>query len=194
MYKNFKISERKTVSNGSIKLSPNKFTKSLTSFHPKKLNSKNITQQSTIKKPGLNRNKNSKTKRIFFSNKKIKDLGYLLTNPISPKNNKKFKEIINKNSLRIKNIPSSDQRLYKYKNEYILNIFNNYKPNAVIDIKQAKNKYNLSNDKNDKKVKDIINKNDKNNISKNDSENNIRKTNGVYSNNININNINIIIN
>ena len=38
--------------------------------------------------------------------KKIKDLGYLLTNPISPKNNKKFKGIIKKLSYK-KNVQTS---------------------------------------------------------------------------------------
>ena len=97
MYKNFQNNDRKTAPLPNSKLSSNKFTKSLTSFHPKKTITKKYTHQYTIKKPGpLKESKYSKSKRIYFSNKKKKDLGYLLTNPISPQVNKKFKEIISK--------------------------------------------------------------------------------------------------
>lgn len=181
MLKNFQISERQTVPNGSLKYSLNHFTKSLTSFHPKTAISKNLTQHTTIQKPGLqnqNHKKFSKTKRIFFSNNKKKDLGYLMTNPVSPINNKKYKELIH-NHLKNKKIPSSDQRLYKYKNGYIFNIINSYKPNIILDIKPKENKYNLSNDKN---INDINKKNDNNNLSNNDIENNPRKTNGGSNN------------
>ena len=181
MLNNFKISERQTVPNGTIKYSLNQFTKSLTSFHPKIVNQKNITQHTTIKKPGpINQNhkKYSKTKRIFFSNNKKKNKGYLMTNPVSPNNHKKYREMLTHNPLKTKNLPSSDQRLYKYKNGYIFNIINNYKPNIIIDIKPKTNKYNLSNDK---KINDLYNK-DSNNLSNNEFENNPRKTYGGPNN------------
>ena len=111
MYKNYQNNERLSVPPTNSKLSSNKIVKSLTSFNTKKNISKNFTQQNTIKKPKtLKENKKSKTKRIYCSNKKTKDLGYLLTNPISPKVNKKYKEIKNKNSIRTQNFPSSDHR------------------------------------------------------------------------------------
>ena len=182
MLKNYKISERQTVPNVGLQFSLNQFTKSLTSFHPKTVNSKNITQHTTIKKHGfLNQNhkKFSKTKRIFFSNHKKKDLGYLMTNPVSPNNNNKYKEMLIHNPLKTTKMPSSDQRLYKYKNGYILNIINNYKPNIIIDIKSKTNKYDLSNDK---KLNDENKKNDNNDLSNNDIENNGRKTYGGPNN------------
>ena len=188
MYKNSKNTERQTVPNGNPKITQNKFTKSLTSFHKKKSSSKNITHQNTIKKPGpLKQDKSAKTKRIYFSSRKSKDLGYLHTNPISPKTNKKFKDIINKNPLRTQNIPSSDQRLYKYKNGYILNIINNYKPNVIINNK-SKNSKNISSS--DKNVKNLNNNNINtgNDISNNNSETNSKNANGGSNNNVNMDN------
>ena len=147
MYKNFPNNERKTVPLGNPKPNP-KFTKSLTSFNTKNVAAKNFTQHNTIKKPEpLKETKSSKAKRIYGSNKKSKEIEYLLTNPLSPKINKRYKELINKNPLRSQNIPSTDHRLYKYKNGYILNIINNYKPNVIINQKANKYEFNRNNSK-----------------------------------------------
>ena len=51
MYANLN-NDRQTLQNDSKKLNHNQFTKSLTSFHPKKNISKNITQQNSSKKSG----------------------------------------------------------------------------------------------------------------------------------------------
>ena len=83
-------------------------------------------------------------------------------------------------------MPSSDHRLYKYKNGYILNIINNYKPNVIINQKTNKYEYNLTHDKKDKDK----NNNNENNISNNNSDTNSKKTNGASNNNINANNSN----
>ena len=169
MYKNFEINERKTVPNGKSKLYQNKFTKSLTSFHTNKIMSKNKTNQNTLKTSvPIKYNKYSETKRIYFSSKKAKDLGYLITNPVSPYNNNKNKEIY-ENQIIMDNLPSSDKRLYKHKNEYMLNDIKNYQQNNVIDNKI---KGNIYKNKliNDKKIK----YND-NNIFNNDNHNSIKK-------------------
>ena len=116
MYENIEMNERQTVPNCNTKIIQNKFTKSLTLFHTKKNLSKIITQHNTIKSPySFKQEKYSKTNRIFFSYKKKKELGYILTNPTSPKINKYY------NPLKTYNSPNSDQRLYKFKNKYLLN-------------------------------------------------------------------------
>ena len=184
MYKNFQNNERKTVPLCNPKLNQ-KFTKSLTLFNTKNNFSKNITQHNTIKKPELSKEiKSSKTKRLLCSNKKSKDVDYLQTNPISPKLNNKYKEAMNKNSISSKNIPSTDHRLYKYKNGYILNIINNYKPNVIINQKSNKYEYNGNNNNKNKN-------NNENNMSDNNSDNNSKKTNGTNNiNSTNDNNLN----
>ena len=183
MYENFEFNERITVPNGKSKISEKKFTKSLTSFHIKKSISNKGTQQNTIKKTGLiKKDKNSKSKRIYFSSKKSNELGYMYTNPISPRNNNIYKEL-NCNPKKLYNIPSSDQRLYNYKNDYNLFI-NKYKQHSIINNKAKINKYkyNSINDKN------INNKNIKNNninISNNNSDTYIKKVNGASNNKLN---------
>ena len=183
MYENFGMNERQTVPNGNSKLYQNKFTKSLTSFHTKRVIAKNKTSQNTLKNSlPIKYNKYPETKRIYFSSKKAKDLGYLITNPISPQNNNKYNEVY-ENQIKMQNLPSSDKRLYKYKKEYILNDIKNYHPDEIID---NKTKINIYKNKliNDKKLNNF---ND-NNISNNDNENNNKKINGALNNNNNLNN------
>ena len=184
MYENFEINERQTVPNENSKLSQSKFTKSLTLFHTKKNLSKIITQQNTIKNPcSLKQNKYSKTKRIYFSYKKAKELGYLLTNPTSPKNFKK-----NYNPLKTYNLPSSDQRLYKYKNKYLLNGINKYKSGSIFNHKTKKNKYKNNSIKDKKSNNKKINIDNEKNISNNNSDSNSKKANGASNINNNLNN------
>ena len=183
MYENFEINERQTVPNENSKLSQSKFTKSLTLFHTKKNLSKIITQHNTIKSPySFKQEKYSKTNRIFFSYKKKKELGYILTNPTSPKINKYY------NPLKTYNSPNSDQRLYKFKNKYLLNYgINKYKTGSLLNNKSKKNKLKQNSTKDKKENNQKINS-DKN-ISNNNSDANIKKANGA-SNNIINNNLN----
>ena len=184
MYENNEMNERQTVPNCNSKITEDKFAKSLTSFHTKKNLSKIMGQHNTIKSPySLKQEKYAKTKRLFFSYKKKKELEYLLTNPTSPKINKYY------NPLKTYNSPSSDQRLYKYKNRYLLNGINKHKTSSLINNKSKKNKVknNSNQDKKDNTKK--INTNTDKNISNNNSDANSKKANGASNPNIN-NNLN----
>ena len=60
--------KKQMLQNENKKLSHNKFTKSLTSFHFKKTFSKNTTQQNSTKKTGpLKQEKSFKNKKAFLS-------------------------------------------------------------------------------------------------------------------------------
>ena len=75
MYENNEMNERQTVPNCNSKITEDKFAKSLTSFHTKKNLSKIMGQHNTIKSPySLKQEKYAKTKRLFFSYKKKKEL------------------------------------------------------------------------------------------------------------------------
>ena len=141
------ISQKKSVTNEKSKLSSSKFTKSLTSFLP----TKNKTQQNTNKKSFLNNI--SKTKKVYFSGKKQNNLGYLITNPLSPLNNYKFKGIYNNNPIRTTKIPNSAQRVFEYKNGFILNNINNFHTNIIINSNNNNRKENKCSSLNEKKNK-----------------------------------------
>ena len=129
-------------------------------------------------------------KKIILYNKfefstKAKVLNYLITNPLSPQNN--FVNNINNKEnenlyQKTHNPPASVQRSYKYKNCYILNNLNNYKPNVIMGNQTKTNKYNNNTNKN----KEILIDNYENN----NSNNNSKKANGgsLYNNNSNSNN------
>lgn len=173
MYGTQDDNQKQELSNGDSKISTNKFSKTLTSFHTKKELPKNTAQQNTIKKPDqLKTDKSSKTKRVYFSSKKKNNLGYIITNPLSPTNNDKFKGIYNKNPIRTTNIPNSAKRAYDYKNGFVLNNINKYQTNIINNNKRNSNKSSSNND----------NKN-KNNSSNNNSKNISKKTNGASINN-----------
>ena len=125
MYQTQDDNQRQSISNGDSKLVQSKFTKSLTSFHKK---------SNPMKKTGpIKTDKNIKNKKVYFSSKKQNNLGFIITNPISPVNNYKFKGIYNNNPIRTTNIPNSAKREYDYKNGYILNNINNYEANIIIN-------------------------------------------------------------
>ena len=170
MSENTEISQRKALLNGDSKVSSNKFSKTLTSFHTSK---KKAEQNATKKSVSINQKNNPKSKKVYFSGKKKNNLGYIVTNPMSPLNNYKYKGIYN-NPIRTTNIPNSAQRVYDYKNGYILNNINNYHTNIIINSNIKENK---SNSLNQRKIKNNENKN----ISK--------KTNGASDNNINNNSL-----
>jgi len=179
---NYDIKERQTVPNGNSNLFKHKLTKSYTSFHPKKTLSKNKSNKNPLKKPEhLNHKK--KTKRIHFSNKKVKGLDYLEINYFSPQN--KF-SVINSNEIYMNNMPSSDHRSNKYNKRYVFDNIKKYRANMLMD-------YNLrtNNNEEDKNIEKKIIK--ENSISANNSDNFSKKTNGASSNNINNNN-NIALN
>ena len=176
MYESEEISQRQLLSNGDNKFTSKKFNKTLTSFHTKNYLIKNPPNQTTIKSIATSQNKNSKSKKVYFSSKKKNNLGYLVTNPLSPMNNFKTKEIYNKNPIRTTNVPNSAQRVYDYKNGYVLNNINKYQTN-IIDNKRKDNKSSSLNEKMMKKYE--------NNISNNNSKNNSKKTNGASNNIIN---------
>ena len=176
MYESEEISQRQLLSNGDNKFTSKKFNKTLTSFHTKNYLIKNPPNQTTIKSIATSQNKNSKSKKVYFSSKKKNNLGYLVTNPLSPMNNFKTKEIYNKNPIRTTNVPNSAQRVYDYKNGYVLNNINKYQTN-IIDNKRKDNKSSSLNEKIMKKYE--------NNISNNNSKNNSKKTNGASNNIIN---------
>ena len=165
--------QKQELSNGDSKISTNKFSKTLTSFHTKNEFPKNTNQQNTMRKPGqIKTDKSSKTKRVYFSSKKKNNLGYIITNPLSPTNNDKFKGIYNKNPIRTSNIPNSAKRSYDYKNGFILNNINKYQTNIINNNKRNSNKSSSINDKKNK-----------NNSSNNNSKNTSKKTNGASINN-----------
>ena len=176
MYESEEISQRQLLSNGDNKFTSKKFNKTLTSFHTKNYLIKNPPNQTTIKSIATSQNKNTKSKKVYFSSKKKNNLGYLVTNPLSPMNNFKTKEIYNKNPIRTTNVPNSAQRVYDYKNGYVLNNINKYQTN-IIDNKRKDNKSSSLNEKIMKKYE--------NNISNNNSKNNSKKTNGASNNIIN---------
>ena len=146
MYESEEISQRQLLSNGDNKFTSKKFNKTLTSFHTKNYLIKNPPNQTTIKSIATSQNKNSKSKKVYFSSKKKNNLGYLVTNPLSPMNNFKTKEIYNKNPIRTTNVPNSAQRVYDYKNGYVLNNINKYQTN-IIDSKRKDNKSSSLNEK-----------------------------------------------
>ena len=68
MYHNIHSKEQQILPNGEAKLSKDKFTKSLTSFHTKKSIPKNISQQNQLKNSGpIKQEKSVKNKKIYFS-------------------------------------------------------------------------------------------------------------------------------
>ncbi len=68
MYEGIYSKENQILSNGEAKLSKNKFTKSLTSFHTKKILTKNSVSQNTIKKSDSVKKENSvKNKKVYLS-------------------------------------------------------------------------------------------------------------------------------
>ena len=68
MYETNYSTEKNSISNGETKLTKNKFTKSLTSFHTKKVTSKNISTQNPPKKTSFNKqDKSVKNKRVYLS-------------------------------------------------------------------------------------------------------------------------------
>ena len=68
MYESIYSKEKQMKYKGDSKLSKNQFTKSLTSFHTKKILSKNVISQNTVKKTApLVQEKSVKNKRIYFS-------------------------------------------------------------------------------------------------------------------------------
>ena len=68
MYESIYSKEKQMKYKGDSKLSKNQFTKSLTSFHTKKILSKNVISQNTIKKTApLVQEKSVKNKRIYLS-------------------------------------------------------------------------------------------------------------------------------
>ena len=173
MYQTQDDNQRQSISNGDSKLVQSKFTKSLTSFHKK---------SNPMKKTGpIKTDKNIKNKKVYFSSKKQNNLGFIITNPISPVNNYKFKGIYNNNPIRTTNIPNSAKREYDYKNGYILNNINNYEANIIINNQRKENKCISLNEK---KMKNKIN-----NISNNNSKNISKKTNGASNNYINNNSL-----
>ena len=176
MYESEEISQRQILSNGDNKITTNKFTKTLTSFHTKNYISKNTPKETSIKKLTTSQNKSTKSKKIYFSSKKKNNLGYIVTNPFSPINNFKTKGIYNKNPIITTNVPNSAQRVYDYKNGYILNNINKYQTN-IIDNKRKDNKSSSLNEKIIKKYE--------NNLSNNNSKNISKKTNGASNNIIN---------
>ena len=176
MYESEEISQRQILSNGDNKITTNKFTKTLTSFHTKNYISKNTPKETSIKKLTTSQNKSTKSKKIYFSSKKKNSLGYIVTNPFSPINNFKTKGIYNKNPIITTNVPNSAQRVYDHKNGYILNNINKYQTN-IIDNKRKDNKSSSLNEKIIKKYE--------NNLSNNNSKNISKKTNGASNNIIN---------
>ena len=176
MYESEDVSQRQVLSNGDNKFTTKKFNKTLTSFHTKNYLTKNPPSQTTVKKIASSQNKNTKSKKIYFSSKKKNNLGYLVTNPLSPLNNFKTKGIYNKNPIRTTNVPNSAQRVYDYKNGYVLNNIIKYQTN-IIDNKRKDNKSGSLNEKIIKKYE--------NNLSNNNSKNIGKKTNGATNNIIN---------
>jgi len=136
MTENCETSQRKALPNGDSKVSSNKFSKTLTSFHTSK---NKVDQNATKKSISINKNNNSKSKKVYFSGKKKNNLGYIITNPMSPLNNYKYKGIYN-NPIRTTKVPNSAQRVYDYKNGYILNNINNYHTNIIINSNIKENK------------------------------------------------------
>ena len=68
MYEGIYSKENQILSKGETKLEKNQFTKSLTSFHTKKILTKNIVTQNTIKKPGsIKQEKSVKNKKVYLS-------------------------------------------------------------------------------------------------------------------------------
>ena len=176
MYESEDVSQRQVLSNGDNKITSKKFNKTLTSFHTKNYLAKNTSNQTTVKKIASSQNKNTKSKKIYFSSKKKNNLGYLVTNPLSPLNNFKTKGIYNKNPIRTTNVPNSAQRVYDYKNGYVLNNINKYQTNIISN----KRKDNKSGSLNEKIIKQY-----ENNLSNNNSKNISKKTNGATNNFIN---------
>lgn len=179
MNQNFDINERQTVSYETKNLFKNVLTKSYTSLHPKKNLPKNQLKKNPLKKPKFFKQKKySKTSRIHFSDKKEKNLGYLLTNPIS--SNDKIREI-NNIHLNMNNIPNSSHRLNKFNKGHEFNI-KKQKSNNIMrsKIKSINNKEKFIEENNIK---------NENNISVNNSDIKAKKANGASSKNNNKNNI-----
>ena len=179
MYESNYSTEKQNIINEETKLTKNKFTKSLTSFHTKKSISKNISNQNPQKKQiSIKQDKSVKKKRIYLSSKKANAFNYLNINPTSPQNNLIY-DLNNQENENIEkkilfNAPSSVQRDYKYQNCYILNNLNNYQSNVIPGSKIK------SDDKLSESIENNLNNNNINNISDSCSEN--RKTNGASSN------------
>ena len=175
MNQNFDINERQTVSYTSKNLIKNILTKSYTSLNPKKNLQKNQLKKNPLKKSKFFKQKKySKTSRIHFSDKKEKNLGYLLTNPILSKD--KYREI-NNIHLNLNNIPSSSHRLNKYNKEIKFNI-KKQKTNILV----GSNTKSINNAEKFMKEKNI---NNENNQSVNNSDINAKKAKGASSSNNN---------
>ena len=179
MNKNFDINGRQTVTYEDKNFFKNVLTKSYTSLHPKKNLPKNQIKKNPLKKPKFFKQKKySKTSRIHFSDKKEKNLGYLLTNPISSKD----KNIeINNIHLNMNNIPSSSYRLNKFNKGLEFNI-KKHKSNNIM-------RSNIKSINNEEKFIEEKNINNENNISINNSDINSKKANEASSKNNNKNNI-----
>ena len=160
MYENYENNERKTIPNNDYEYFQPKHTKSLISLNTNNSMNKNL-KTDIIKNP-LPKEQYSKTNRIYFSTKKAKDYGYILTNPVSNSNKDNF--IL------------GGFNLYKYKSKDVLN---NINKNQQTNINL---KYGLSN-------YDIIKKsnyysNNNNNSLVNSSDNiAITLTNNKYNDN-----------
>ena len=183
MNQNFDINERQTVSYENKNLIKNILTKSYTSLHPKKNLPKNQVKKNPLKKPKFFKQKKySKTSRVHFSHKNEKNLGYLLTNPISSKD--KNREI-NNIHLNMNNILISSQRLNKYNKRQEFNI-KKQKTNMIM-------RSNINSINNEGKYIGENYINNENYLSANNSDINAKKGNGECSNNNNNKN-NIILN
>ena len=143
MYHNYEGNQGQSSQIGDSKSSINKLAKSQTLFHTKKNIMNKATFSKTVKKSSPNKT-DKITKKVYFSSQKKNKLENNI-NPKSPHSNNKFKEINGPKTIRPTNIPNSAQRIYKYKNGYILNNINNYQTNIIINSNRKENKYSSIN-------------------------------------------------